>query len=131
LQKHGVRSALDFARKPELWVKKFLTKPFYGIWQELNGRCVFPLITTEKASYQSIQKVKTFTPASCDRAFVFSQLCKNMERVPAALAQESGRIDEADIALLSPARSAHLNPYGKFYFDVEREFRRKGFRPLR
>ena len=26
---------------------------------------------------------------------------------------------------------AHLNPYGKFYFDVEREFRRKGFRPLR
>lgn len=54
-----------------------------------------------------------------------------MERVLDALAQEGGRIDKADIALLSPARSAHLNPYGKFYFDVEREFRRKGFRPLR
>ena len=54
-----------------------------------------------------------------------------MERVLDALAQERGCIDEADIALLSPARSAHLNPYGKFYFDVEWEFRRKGFRPLR
>jgi TnpA family transposase len=53
-----------------------------------------------------------------------------MERVLDELAQESGRIEEADIALLSPARSVHLNPYGKFYFDVEREFRCKGFRPL-
>jgi len=79
LQKHGVRSALHFARKPELWVKKFLTKPFSEIWQELNGRCVVPLVTAEKASYQSIQKVKTFTPPSGDRAFVFSQLSKNIE----------------------------------------------------
>jgi hypothetical protein len=45
--------------------------------------------------------------------------------------REGWRIDEADLALLSPARSAHLNPYGKFYFDVERELRRQGFRPLR
>src|SRR5262249_33230176 len=69
LNKHGVRSALDFARKQELWVKKWLTKPFYEIWQELNGRCVLPLITAEKATYLSIQKVKTFTPASNERAF--------------------------------------------------------------
>src|SRR5262249_6551794 len=79
LKKHGVHSALDFARKPELWVKKLLTKPFYELWQELNGRCVLPLITEEKASYQSIQKVKTFTPPSGDRAFVFAQLSKNIE----------------------------------------------------
>ena len=37
LNKYGVRTALDFARKQELWVKKFVTKPFYEIWQELNG----------------------------------------------------------------------------------------------
>jgi DNA polymerase IV len=79
LQKHGVRTALDFARKPELWVKKFLTKPFYELWQELNGRCVLPLITEEKSSYLSIQKVKSFTPPSSDRAFVFAQLSKNIE----------------------------------------------------
>jgi TnpA family transposase len=54
-----------------------------------------------------------------------------MERVLDALTQEGCPIDEADLALLSPARSVHLNPYGKFYFDVERELSRKGFRPLR
>jgi nucleotidyltransferase/DNA polymerase involved in DNA repair len=32
LQKYGVQTALDFARKPEVWVKKWLTKPFYTIW---------------------------------------------------------------------------------------------------
>ncbi len=79
LAKHRVTTALDFARKDEVWVKKWLTKPFYEIWQELNGRCIFPLITEEKSTYQSIQKVKTFTPPSCDHAFVFSQLSKNIE----------------------------------------------------
>src|SRR5262249_23284472 len=79
LQKHWARTALDFARKPELWVKKWLTKPFAEIWQELNGRCVLPLITEEKSSYLSVQKVKTFTPPSSDRAFVFAQLSKNIE----------------------------------------------------
>src|SRR5262245_48357504 len=79
LNKHGVRSALDFARKHEFWVKKWLTKPFYETWQELNGRYILPLITEEKATYQSIQKVKTFTPPSRDRAFVFAQLSKNIE----------------------------------------------------
>src|SRR4029453_3099263 len=65
--------------KDELWVKKWLTKPFYETWQELNGRSVFPLMTDEKSTYQSIQKVKTFTPPSNDRDFVFSQLSKNIE----------------------------------------------------
>ena len=79
LAKQGVRTALDFARKDELWVKKWLTKPFYEIWQELNGRSVFPLMTEEKSTYHSIQKVKTFTLPLRDRPFVFSQLSKNIE----------------------------------------------------
>jgi hypothetical protein len=54
-----------------------------------------------------------------------------MARALEELPREGFRIDEADIALLSPARSEHLNPYGKFYFDVERELRRTGLRPLR
>src|SRR5215813_7202318 len=77
--KQRVTTALDFARKGELWVKKWLTKPFYEIWQELNGRSVLPLITEEKSTYHSIQKVKTFTPPSSERAFVFAQLSKNIE----------------------------------------------------
>src|SRR5438552_19196359 len=65
--------------RPEAWVKKYLSKPFYQIWQELNGHSVFELVTGEHETYYTIQKVKTFTPASSDRAFVFAQLAKNIE----------------------------------------------------
>jgi nucleotidyltransferase/DNA polymerase involved in DNA repair len=79
LNKFGIQTAFDFARQPEFWVNKWLTKPGYEIWQELNGHYILPLITEEKFIYQTIQKVKTFTPPSSDRDFVFSQLSKNIE----------------------------------------------------
>jgi len=50
LEKHGMRTALQFARKSEVWVKKLLPKPFYLIWQELNGRWVFPSWQTVPAN---------------------------------------------------------------------------------
>jgi DNA polymerase-4/DNA polymerase V len=79
LAKHGIQTALEFAQREEPWVKRYLSKPFYQIWQELNGHYVFELVTGEHETYYTIQKVKTFTPASSDRAFVFAQLAKNIE----------------------------------------------------
>jgi DNA polymerase-4 len=79
LAKHRMRTALEYARAPEAWVRRTMTKPLYQIWQELNGKLVMELELTEKASYQSIQKMKTFSPPSSDKAFVFAQLSKNIE----------------------------------------------------
>jgi DNA polymerase-4/DNA polymerase V len=79
LNKHGVKTALQFAQRPEAWVKKHFSRPFYQIWQELNGAYIFELVTGEHETYHTIQKVKTFTPASRDRDFVFAQLSKNIE----------------------------------------------------
>jgi DNA polymerase IV len=79
LNNNKVFTALEFARLSESWIKNKLTKPFWEIWQELNGRFVLPLETKEKEDYASIQKVKTFTPPSRDPVFVFSQLSKNVE----------------------------------------------------
>lgn len=79
LEKFGLYTALDFARKEEAWVKAHLTKPHYEIWQELRGQSVMPVVIQEKETYQSISKVKTFRPSSSDRAFVFSQLSRNVE----------------------------------------------------
>ena len=79
LQKHGIQTALEFAQRQEPWVKKYLSKPFYQVWQELNGQYVFELALGEHDTYYTIQKLKTFTPASRDRAFVFAQLAKNIE----------------------------------------------------
>ena len=79
LAKHGIHTALAFARLPERWVLQHLPKPFYEIWQELRGTSVLALETQEKEDYQSVQKFKTFSPPSNDREFVFSQLAKNIE----------------------------------------------------
>ena len=79
LKKHGIVTALQFARKGQDWVERFLSKPYREIWHELNGRSVYPVVSEAKDSYQSISKARTFTPASKDRTFVFAQLSKNLE----------------------------------------------------
>jgi DNA polymerase IV len=75
----GLSTALDFARKPEEFIKSHFTKPHYEIWQELNGESVYEIVTQEKTDYASISKTKTFTPPSRDGSFVLAQLMKNME----------------------------------------------------
>lgn len=79
LNKHGIATALDFARKEKEWILSHVTKPHYEIWQELRGQTVYPVTAEKKNDYKSISKTKTFTPASDDGDFVFSQLSKNIE----------------------------------------------------
>ncbi len=79
LEKIGIQTALNLARKDDAWVHANLSKPYVEIWKELNGEVVNELDTEGRKSYQSIQKTKTFTPASRDSQFVFSQLSKNIE----------------------------------------------------
>ncbi|MCK5332768.1 DNA polymerase IV [Candidatus Parcubacteria bacterium] len=79
LHKFGIRSALQYAQKEERWVREKLTKPHFQIWQELRGESVYKIETSKKNDYKSISKTKTFTPASSNKEFVFSQLSKNVE----------------------------------------------------
>ena len=79
LRKHGVSTALDFARKDEAWVRARVTKPIIELWQELNGEFVFPLVTEAKDDYHSIQRTRTFSPATADASFLYSELSKNIE----------------------------------------------------
>jgi len=79
LNKLGIRTALEFAKKDEGFIKKHLSRPYQQIWCELNGMSVYPVVQEPKSSYQSISKTKTFTPPSTDESFVFAQLSKNLE----------------------------------------------------
>lgn len=79
LNKFGIRTALDFAKKPEAWVADTVSKPYLETWRELNGVVVNELDTVGRSGYQSISKTKTFTPPSTNPAFVFAQLSKNIE----------------------------------------------------
>jgi rhodanese-related sulfurtransferase len=60
-------------------VKQYFPKPFSQSWQELRGDDIFALLTSEQAPAHTIQKVRTFTPPSSNRALVGAQLAKNLE----------------------------------------------------
>ena len=47
------------------------------------------------------------------------------------LKAEEYEINEDDLKHLSPARHEHINPYGKYEFNVEEELNRKCLRALR
>ncbi len=79
LKQYGIHTALAYAESDKEWIDAHMSKPYREIWQELRGEQVYPLILDEKHDYQSISKTKTFTPPSADKAFVFSQLSKNIE----------------------------------------------------
>lgn len=79
LNQFGITTAAQYAKQPEYWVREKMAKPLYELWQELNGRSVWEVHTAAKTSYQSISKTRTFTPASKDPTYLFSQLSKNIE----------------------------------------------------
>jgi hypothetical protein len=47
------------------------------------------------------------------------------------LKQAGYEINEEDIAHLSPARFEHINPCGKYRFNLAENQNRQGLRPLR
>ena len=79
VKKYGIKTALDFAEKDQVWIRKMLSKPYLEIWKELNGDVAMELNAEARETYQSISKTKTFTPPSTNSAFVYSQLSKNVE----------------------------------------------------
>ncbi|MEO0071362.1 MAG: DNA polymerase IV [candidate division WOR-3 bacterium] len=76
--KLGIRTALEFARKPEDFVRRNFAKPLYEIWQELNGKQVYLVSPDPKTSYKSISKVQTFSPTA-DRFTVYAHLNANLD----------------------------------------------------
>jgi DNA polymerase-4/DNA polymerase V len=79
LKGHGMQTALAFAQRSRDDIAKLLTKPGIEVWEELNGNSVLPIETAPKEAYQTISKVKTFTPSSNDKEYVYAQLFKNLE----------------------------------------------------
>lgn len=78
-EKLGIKTALEFARKPEGFIKKHFSKPFYEIWHELNGRSIYPVNPEVKENYKSISKAKTFTPTS-QQDGTYANLLDNLEK---------------------------------------------------
>ncbi|HEY1042127.1 MAG TPA: DNA polymerase IV [Candidatus Paceibacterota bacterium] len=76
----GVVTALDYIRKDDGWLREHgFVKPARDTWLELKGYAISRVHTGAHALPHSVMKTRTFTPPSNDRAFILSQLSKNLE----------------------------------------------------
>jgi DNA polymerase IV len=79
LEGEGLRTAYDFAVRPEGWVKRRLGKPGLDIWNEFHGNTAWKVDPEPAPPRATLIKSKTFTPPSRDRAFVYARLVRNVE----------------------------------------------------
>lgn len=79
LNKLNVFTALDYVSKPEEFIRKYLTKPFFEIWQELRGQPVYALNTQSKNTYRSLTRSATFHPPTGNEDILWARLTSHIE----------------------------------------------------
>lgn len=79
LIKNKINYAQEFIEKGIVWVKENLPKPYQIIWAELSGNYVMKIDPNPKNDYSSIQKTRSFHPATNDKSFLIAQLSKHIE----------------------------------------------------
>lgn len=132
LGKQGLKTAYDFAARPEKWAERLMGKIGRELWNELRGTVMYPVQAEEKSTYYTLSKGRTFTPPSTDREFVYAKLVRNVEsalikarrhrlRVKAvgiALRHQDFSEDAAEAALNRPTSATHeVVPVVKVLFD--------------
>ena len=79
LKRKGVITAKDFITKNITWIRENLSKPYEILWNELRGEYLMEIDPITKTTYSSVQKTRSFHPASNDKVFLLSQLSKHAE----------------------------------------------------
>lgn len=79
LQKWGIKTAFDFVSQTEDFISKHLSKPFFEMWQELQGKQVYAINPEAKTTYSSISKTQTFYPPTGDKNILWSRLLTHIE----------------------------------------------------
>ncbi len=75
----GVQTVGDFAARSEGWVRERWNVNMLELWRELRGEMVYRVGEGDLSKHQSIQKTRTFGPATSDPKILFAQLAKNIE----------------------------------------------------
>lgn len=81
LNKLGITTAFQFAKKPESFIKQYFSKPFQEIWQELNGEMIYTVNPHNKREYKSMTRSSTVTPATNDKDILWARLLSHIENV--------------------------------------------------
>ncbi len=81
LNKLGIKTAYEFAKRPESFVKRYFSKPYQEIWRELNGEMVYGVNPDNKRVYKSMTRSSTVTPATNNKDVLWARLLGHIEDV--------------------------------------------------
>ncbi len=79
LRAKKIFTAKQFVEKDISWIKEHLSSPYEVLWNELCGISIMVIDPNPKTVYSSIQKTRSFHPATNDATFLLSQLSKHVE----------------------------------------------------
>jgi len=79
LKAFGVNTVGDFVALDESWLRERFALPFVELHRELSGKSVWSVASGNVSKHLSIQKTRTFWPASGSSEIVFGHLAKNIE----------------------------------------------------
>ncbi len=79
LQKLNIKTAYEFAHKPESFIKQYFSKPYQEIWLELNGTMVYSVNPNAKREYKSMTRSSTVTPPTNDKNILWARLSSHIE----------------------------------------------------
>lgn len=79
LQRKGIKTAEDFVNKNNDWIREHLSRPYEAMWMELRGISIMNIDPKPKTEYSSMQRTRSFHPATNDEVFLISQLSKHIE----------------------------------------------------
>ncbi len=109
LKKIGINTALDFVQKDEFFIKKYLTKSFFEIWQELRGIKVYEINSGSKESFKSITRSRTFYPPSNFFETILAKLITHCEEAFYWARKFGYRVGEITIFLKT--KDFHIKDY--------------------
>ncbi|MBU6310464.1 DNA polymerase IV [Patescibacteria group bacterium] len=118
----SITMASEYASLSPWWVEEYMDAPYRRIWDELNSRSVLAVEQGPRADYQSISKVKTFSPPSSDPGYLLAQVSKNIEnacikarrhglvarRAYALLTEQSFRRSGCEVSLALPSAAPQV-----------------------
>ena len=79
LQGMGILTSLDFTRLTREYVAREFNAPILELWDELNGTSVLAVDYVNASDQKSIQRTRSFAPATTDSGMLFSELSQHIE----------------------------------------------------
>lgn len=81
LNKLGIKTAYEFTKKTDTFIKRYFSKPYQEIWRELNGELIYGVNPNAKREYKSMTRSSTVTPATNDKDILWARLLGHIEDV--------------------------------------------------